>query len=232
MDRESPVPFWAVLTMGVVVLAGVYVFAQRFVAPPRPVARPTLVSSKPSGSDTATPTIAPSMTPAETPIATFLTDRSDLDLIYPDGNEMYRTDEAITIKYSISTDLRNKLGDKYAIELYLLNSDNVLIGYIGQVEASSSRFTWYPTELLHNGGLDMTSAPTPPGKYRILILTRENRSLNCPVCHGEIPMDTLDSPASKFKGSYILNTEGVGDKHYVPYMPLASDSSITSFELR
>jgi hypothetical protein len=44
MNRNSPVPLWAVLCVGFVVLGGAYVFAQRMVAPPQPgvtVSHPT-----------------------------------------------------------------------------------------------------------------------------------------------------------------------------------------------
>ncbi len=61
MNRNSPIPLWFVLCIGVVLLAGVYVFAQRTVAlPPQPsviVRRPTL-SPQPIVSATTVPSVA------------------------------------------------------------------------------------------------------------------------------------------------------------------------------
>src|SRR6266436_1800617 len=72
MDRESPVPLWAMVSIGVVLVGGVYVVAQRAAVQPQAsvvVSRPSEVP-KPSASATITPTIAPSPTPVETPTAT------------------------------------------------------------------------------------------------------------------------------------------------------------------
>ncbi len=77
MNRNSPVPLWAVLTIGVIILAGVYSFAQRMVAPPQPgvnVSRPT--APQPIVSATTVPSVAvvaPSSTaslPAASPTTT------------------------------------------------------------------------------------------------------------------------------------------------------------------
>jgi len=69
MDRESPIPLWVVLSIGVVLVGGVYVVAQRSTVQPQAsvIIKQTLVLSP---SPTATPTIAPSMTPAETAVVT------------------------------------------------------------------------------------------------------------------------------------------------------------------
>lgn len=55
MNRNSPVPLWAVLCIGVILLAGVYVFAQRMVRPPQA----TLIVSQPSVVANPTASAAP-----------------------------------------------------------------------------------------------------------------------------------------------------------------------------
>jgi hypothetical protein len=60
MNRNSPVPLWAVLSVGAVLLAGVYVFAQRTIAPLQAsviVNRPTM-SPQPIVSATTVPSVA------------------------------------------------------------------------------------------------------------------------------------------------------------------------------
>jgi hypothetical protein len=72
MDRESPIPLWVAISIGVLLVGGVYVVAQRATVQPQAsvIIKEPRPSSWPIPSATTTPTTAPSVTPAEARTAT------------------------------------------------------------------------------------------------------------------------------------------------------------------
>jgi hypothetical protein len=69
MNRHSPVPLWLALSVGVVLLAGVYVLAQRTLVPPQAIVILSRPVAKPSASAETSVTVAPSSTATPTPSA-------------------------------------------------------------------------------------------------------------------------------------------------------------------
>ena len=63
MNRNNPVPLWAVFGIGVVLVGGIYVLARRVVAPPRAsvIVRQRSVTPRPSDSATASASITSNM---------------------------------------------------------------------------------------------------------------------------------------------------------------------------
>lgn len=165
--------------------------------------------------------------PAKPPVV-----EADINLIYPDGSEILSLDNSVNITYKVSNDFKSKISSTDKTELYLLDSQNILVGYIGKFDVNSTQFVWNPKQLLHNGGLDSTSAPTPSGQYRILVLVRPAFKPKCTDCAAGV--DTLDNPYTKFENGYLINSEAV--KSYGPSYkgdkPLASDFSASPFAIK
>jgi hypothetical protein len=126
----------------------------------------------------------------------------DLELLYPRGGEVFRTDEIINIKYAFSAAFKKKVKLSDLVELYLLDSNDFVIGFVAEINTTSSEFAWNPQELLHDAGLDTIASPAMPGKYRILLLARHL-----------VPDKTIDGEArrgntSTIDGDYTQFTNG------------------------
>jgi hypothetical protein len=97
MNRNSPIPLWVVLTIGVALLAGVYVFAQRTVVPPQASVIVKRLTATPQGSASSTRAGIPQGTGNAVLPATSTIDlqnscrneRRRFQLIYPSTWKMY-----------------------------------------------------------------------------------------------------------------------------------------------
>ncbi len=156
----------------------------------------------------------------------------DFNLVYPNGGEVFNLNQAIQVNYSISDSFRNKLSSSDLTELYLLDTNNVLVGYIGEININKSEFVWNPQQLEHNAGLTFLISPPPAGQYRILLLSRHPTEPWCTNC--DLPVDTLDGPYTFEKNGYLVNSETAKlyDSSYVGARPLASDVSASFFTIK
>jgi len=150
----------------------------------------------------------------------------DIDLIYPNGGEVFSLNQPINISYKISSTFKQKLSATDKTEIYLLDSQNVLVGYIGDFDVNNTKFVFNPQQLFHNAGLDMTSGPTPPGQYRILLVVRPAFKVECEAC--DSPVDTLDNPYIKYSNSKFID---INDQ-LIEIQPIASDVSASLFTIK
>jgi hypothetical protein len=69
MDRKSPIPLWAVVSIGIILVGGVYLLAQRSVAPPETSLNVRQISVLPTGAPTSAPP-TPVSSPTSSPMGT------------------------------------------------------------------------------------------------------------------------------------------------------------------
>ena len=140
--------------------------------------------------------------------------------------------QSVNVSYKVGAALKQKISSTDKTEIYLLNSQNVLVGYVGNFDVNGSQFVFNPQQLIHNGGLGTTSAPTPAGQYRVLIVARPPFKPGCINC--DVGVDTLDNPFTKFENGYFVNSEAA--KNYGPGYkggkPIASDVSASLFTFK
>lgn len=147
-----------------------------------------------------------------------------LDLVSPNGGETFAIDQSVDIRYSLSESLKQQITSGGRAELYLLDTKDMLVGYIGGFDGNSSVYTWVPEKLLHNAGLDMITGPPPVGQYRILALVRPAYKPNCTNC--DPSTGTLDSNVSSFSnGKFYFSGK------LESLQPTASDVSASSFTI-
>ena len=160
-----------------------------------------------------------------------LIDEDNLNLIYPNGGEIFNQNQLITIEYKIGKNFKNQTTSQDLIELYLLNSDNTLVGHIGKVDVGYNKFFWNIENLIHDAGIDSIISPTPAGQYRILILSRH------PFCTSEkenCVEGTMDNRLTRYINGYLINSETAKnfDSDYKGDKLLASDVSASLFTIK
>lgn len=157
---------------------------------------------------------------------------ADFNLQTPNGGEVFSVSQSLRITYSISQSFRDKLKASDLTELYLLDTENVLVGYVGEVDVTANEFLWDPQKLLHNAGLTMLISPAPLGQYRILLLSRHPSEPTCIDC--DFPVDTWDGPSATFENGYLVDSETAKryDANYRGFRPLATDVSASLFTLK
>ena len=209
----------------VVVLAGVLGYVT-LVKKPAPTEQPQSNNSQ-NTQQTPPPIVKQNPPPTQPPVV-----EADINLTYPNGGEILSLNNSVNITYKVSNAFKSKISPTDKTEFYLLNSQNVLVGYIGKFDVNSTQFVWNPQQLIHNGGLDTTSAPTPAGQYRVLVIVRPAFKPKCTNCDAGV--DTLVNPYTKFENGYLINSEAV--KNYGPSYtgdkPLASDFSASLFTIK
>jgi hypothetical protein len=247
MNRNSPVPLWALLSIGVVLLGSIYVLAQQSVAQPersvivrqpselaRPnvsaAANPSLAIASPTTSATLSPPfLHPAVSPTSVPLGSTSSSRlGDLRLLYPRGGEVFKINEILSIKYFVGPALKKKLKSIDSLELYLLDSNDFLVGFIGEVQSASSEFDWNPQELMHSAGMDELASPPPPGTYRLLLSARHPFVPDTTVGGGEGGDTPLDGDYQQFRGGYVMNTYTPDS---APEQLIASDVTDSPIEL-
>ena len=193
------------------------------------VKKPALTEQPPSNnSQNSQPTTPPSSNnvvkqnppPTQPPVV-----EADINLTYPNGGEILNVNQSANINYKVGAPLKQKISATDKTELYLLNSNNILVGYIGKFDVNSTQFSWNPQQLIHNGGLDTTNAPTPAGQYRVLIVVRPPFKPKCTNCDAGV--DTLDNPYTSYSNGKLIN-----GGQLVETQPIASDVSASSFTIR
>jgi hypothetical protein len=197
------------------------------------VKKPVSTEQQTNNSQNTQQTLPPSnnntvtQTPPPTPVA-----EADINLTYPNGGEVLNVNSSVNINYKVGGALKQKISSTDKTEIYLLNSSNVLVGYVGKFDVNSTQFNWNLQQLIHNGGLDTTSAPTPAGQYRVLIVVRSPFKPSCTNC--DVGVDTLDNPYTKFENGYLTNSEAAKDygPSYKGDKPIASDVSASLFTVR
>lgn len=148
-----------------------------------------------------------------------------LDLISPNGGETFDISKLITIRYKISDSFKKQLSSLDKIELYLVDSKNILIGYIGEVNKTAGEFNWNTQKLFHNGGLDFSVKQTPPGQYRILLVVRKGHDAN-DMTAKDIGLTTIDG--FRYSNGKIIQP---GVNEVWREQPIASDISTSAFTL-
>lgn len=140
----------------------------------------------------------PTPTPTQIPIA-----EAGVVILYPNGGENLSVNQSVTINYKISDNFRKRISADSLVELYLLRTDGVLEGYIGNItDYSKTVFIWDPQKLQHWGGFDTTSRAPKAGQYKVLISAR---SKTPPPTHGgDYPVDIFVDGYDKFDGHQIL----------------------------
>lgn len=146
-----------------------------------------------------------------------------LDLISPNGGESFDISKSITIRYKLSDSFKKQLSPLDKVELYLVDSKNVLIGYIGEVNKTAGEFNWNTQKLFRNGGLDFSVKQTPAGQYRILLVVRKERDAS--------DMVAKDTGISTIDGFIYSNGKIIqpGTNEVWREQPIASDISTSVF---
>lgn len=150
-------------------------------------------------------------------------------ILYPNGGENLSVNQSVTITYKISDNFRKRIFADSLVELYLLRTDGVLEGYIGNItDYSKTAFVWDPQKLQHWGGLDTTSRAPKAGQYKVLILARSKTPP--PTFAGDYPVDIFVDGYDKFDGHQILVIRD--GKTLSQRELIASDVSDSSFGLK
>lgn len=155
---------------------------------------------------------------------------ADSNLQTPNGGEVFSANQSVRITYSISQSFRDKLKASDLTELYLLDAKNVLVGIVGRVDVTTNEFLWDPQKLTHDAGLTVLVSPTPPGQYRILLMSRHPSVPSCTNC--DLPVDTWDG--TTFENGYLVDSETAKryDASYRGFRPLATDVSASLFTIK
>lgn len=147
-----------------------------------------------------------------------------LDVIFPNGGESFDVNKSLTIRYKVGESFKKQLTALDRVELYLVDNKNSIVGFIGEVNKTSSEFNWNTRELFRNCGLDFCTDKTSPGQYRILLVARKGYDA------GTIPKDlginTLDG--FKYSNGKILSSE---TNEVWREQPIASNISTSFFTL-
>ncbi len=132
------------------------------------------------------------------------TQQTNLEVVYPSGGESLSLNSTVIIKYQISDAFKSQLGSNTITEMYLVDKNNVVIGYIGEVNTSLQTLNWKPTELRHWAGLDIITTAPKAGEYKILLVSRQKTpSANT---GGDYPIDIYTDLYTKVQGDAIANT--------------------------
>lgn len=148
-----------------------------------------------------------------------------LDLISPNGGESFDISKSITIRYKLSDSFKKQLSPLDKVELYLVDSKNVLIGYIGEVNKTAGEFNWNTQKLFRNGGLDFSVKQTPAGQYRILLVARKERDASDVVAK-DTGISTIDGFI--YSNGKIIQS---GANEVWREQPIVSDISTSVFTL-
>jgi hypothetical protein len=142
------------------------------------------------------------------------TQAQDIQIIAPNGGEVLNGSSPVTISYTLSDAFFASLDLNAVIEIYLLDKNNLLVGYIGDRDLTtgalirprvkSGSYTWNLEKTLRNAGLDMLPLSILSGEYRLLVLAKIPTQPQCEGC--DFPIDTLDGPYSKYENGKIRFT--------------------------
>jgi hypothetical protein len=133
---------------------------------------------------------------------------------------------------AISYNLANKTGKA---QLYLVDTDNTLIGLIGEVPAGTTSFKWNPQDVRSEDGAS-SEAPAP-GSYRILLAMRpegdsrpatelEGRTVSAPLV---LSYDTLE-PTGEIAFETCLNISGYSNESWYGGLQTASTAQGISLD--
>ena len=200
-----------ILIILVVVLAGALGYIT-LVKKPAPTEQPQSNNSQ-NTQQTPPPIVKQNPPPTQPPVV-----EADINLTYPNGGEVLSLDQSVNISYKVGVALKQKLSATDKTEMYLLNTQNALVGYIGKFDINSSQLVFNPQQLLHNGGMDWGSGPTPAGQYRILVVVRPAFKTKCVGCGPAV--DTLDNPYTSYSNGKLIN-----GGQLIETQPIASDVS-------
>ena len=144
-------------------------------------------------------------------------DTASTKVISPNGGESFLTTDTVSIKYQLPA-----MNSGEVAELYLLDSNNKLSGFIGNASANGL-FSWSPKDLKHNGGLDNSVSAPLSGEYKVLLLVRAPSKQSGSM---EKTVINIDGTTSLVNGGIFINTlskpmEGIK----------ASDTSDNSFTI-
>lgn len=133
------------------------------------------------------------------------------------GNDAIVRVEAEQIGMGIATTISYSLSDDPGVpQLYLVDSENTLIGRIAEVPAGTSSFKWNPQDVRSEDG---TSVQTPePGSYRVLLVVRPEGDARPAV---ELENRVSSAP---FTLQYDI-LEGVGDVAFETCLAVGGYSS-------
>jgi len=202
----------------VVVLAGAlgYVTLVKKPAPTEQSQSNNLQNTQP----TPPPVVKQNPPPTQPPVV-----EADINLTYPNGGDVLSLSQSVNINYKVGAALKQKLSTTDKTEIYLLNSQNILVGYIGKFDVNSGQFVFNPQQLIHNGGLDTTSGSTPAGQYRVLVVVRPPFKPKCTNCDAGV--DTLDNPYTSYSNGKFIN-----GGQLIETQPIASDVSASLFTFK
>lgn len=113
----------------------------------------------------------------------------------PNEGEIFSANKTIDINYFIPENIAQNLKQNDVVELYLLDKEGQLTGYIDQVTPTSTNYQFDQGKLRHDGGLDFSIAGPKAGDYKIALLVREKSG------HGHT-VGTWD----RFPSDYIQST--------------------------
>jgi hypothetical protein len=150
MNRKSPVPLWAVLSVGIVLVGGIYFLAQRSVTPPEASLIVRQISVLPSPSTTPLPALASPMlvtSPSSSPAVTAEPIPSDWKT-YKDPDYHFTFSYPSELALRQSTPPNSDYGAK-SLSLYQASTLKTIVFY---VTTPTSIYAW-------NSSLDMSHCP-------------------------------------------------------------------------
>lgn len=147
------------------------------------------------------------------------TGQSNLSILYPTGEETFQVTDAIGIKYIINSNFASQLTAQDTTELYLLDKNGAVVGFIGTISnISQTTYSWTPINLSHWAGLDIVSKAPNTGDYKILFVSRKKTQIKNP--QGDYPADIFVDGQTKFDGNKV-SVSANGKTSYLDILAIA-----------
>lgn len=130
----------------------------------------------------------------------------------------------VPIAYSVRSDFARQLSSQDTTELYLLDKNGVVEGFIGTVNPNQQTYSWKPANLAHWAGLDIITKAPNAGDYELLLVSRKKTLVKNP--QGDYPADIFVDGITKYDGTKVVVTDN-GQPTYPDVLALAVSGIVT-----
>lgn len=135
----------------------------------------------------------------------YISDENIFQIVYPNGGELVRKNEYITVKYRVKLLDTDNWKENIEKQMYVVRPDGTIEGLIDDIDLNKGEIEFVVNKLKYPAGLDVVVKSLPSGKYKIMIVAYESEPSDIGT---DMPGMVFWSGSDRLDGQNIIRSDG------------------------